>query len=63
MDETILQIKGVSKRFYGVQALKDVSFEVKRGEVRALIGESGAGESTLIKILGGIHQEGGGSII
>ena len=59
---TILSVKGVSKKFSGVLALNCVDFELKRGEVHALIGENGAGKSTLMKILLGIYRPDGGSI-
>ena len=49
--EYILQMKGITKDYPGVRALDDVNLEVKRGEVHALVGENGAGQSTLIKIL------------
>ena len=58
----LLQMQGISKRFAGVQALKDVSLSVWPGEVVALIGENGAGKSTLMKILGGVHQPDTGEI-
>lgn len=61
-NDYLLEVKEVSKRFSGVQALKDVTFGVRRGEVRALIGENGAGKSTLIKILSGIHEADSGTI-
>ena len=62
MSETILSMKGICKRFAGVYALKNVDLELRRGEVRALIGENGAGKSTLMKILLGIHQPDEGTI-
>ena len=49
--------------FPGVQALKDVSIEVRRGEVVGLIGENGAGKSTLMKILSGVYQPDAGAIL
>ncbi|MGA1537219.1 MAG: ATP-binding cassette domain-containing protein, partial [bacterium] len=49
----IIQLRGVSKSFGGVTVLKEVDFDVRPGEVHALLGENGAGKSTLIKIMGG----------
>ncbi len=51
----LLAFRGVTKRFTGVTALDRVDFELRRGEIHALLGENGAGKSTLIKVLGGIH--------
>ena len=51
----LLELRGVSKSFGSVQALTDVDFEVRHGEVMALVGDNGAGKSTLIKCVAGIH--------
>jgi len=59
----LLEVKGISKSFSGVQALCDVSFAVRTGEIHAIVGENGAGKSTLIKILAGIHRMDSGEII
>ena len=59
----LLAMHGISKSFAGVQALKDVSFDLRRGEVHVLIGENGAGKSTLIKVLGGAHLADAGEIL
>jgi ribose transport system ATP-binding protein len=58
-----LSLEGVSKSFPGVRALKDVSIEVRRGEIVGLIGENGAGKSTLMKILSGVYQPDTGRIL
>jgi ribose transport system ATP-binding protein len=61
--DNILTATGVSKRYGGVQALKEVQFDVRYGEVHALVGENGAGKSTLIKILGGIVPRNEGRVV
>src|ERR1700737_381023 len=58
----ILRANGVSKSYAGVRALKNVSFDVRAGEVHALVGENGAGKSTLIKVLTGAVQPDEGAI-
>ena len=63
MGEVILQMIDIDKRFPGVHALNKVSFDVKRGEVHALMGENGAGKSTLMKVLTGIYTKDSGSIV
>lgn len=57
----LLQMENINKSFAGVQVLYDVQFELKAGEVHALLGENGAGKSTLIKILGGVYTKDSGS--
>jgi ABC-type sugar transport system ATPase subunit len=59
----ILTIDGLSKRFAGVHALEDISFDVVAGEIHALVGENGAGKSTLIRILAGNLRSDRGSIV
>ena len=59
---TLLELTGISKAFAGVQALKGVSFDLRAGEVHALVGENGAGKSTLIKVITGAHLPDEGTI-
>ncbi len=62
MGEVILTMKGIDKTFPGVHALDHVDFEVRKGEVHALMGENGAGKSTLMKVLTGIYTKDSGTI-
>lgn len=56
MSEPILQLRGITKIFPGVKALNKVQFDLRPGEIHALMGENGAGKSTFIKVIMGVHQ-------
>ncbi|NGO77579.1 sugar ABC transporter ATP-binding protein [Streptomyces sp. YC504] len=59
----IVQLRGIDKSFGPVQVLHDVSFDIRPGEVTALVGDNGAGKSTLVKCIGGIHPIDGGAYL
>jgi len=63
MAEYLLEMNNITKIFPGVKALDNVKFNLKKGEIHALMGENGAGKSTFIKVLTGVHQPEGGEII
>src|SRR5258707_15809494 len=54
----ILEMRGITKTFPGVIALRDVNLSVREGEIHALVGENGAGKSTLMKVLSGVYPYG-----
>jgi simple sugar transport system ATP-binding protein len=60
---TLLETRGVCKAYKGVQALRDVSLTIQRGEIHALVGENGSGKSTLIKIIAGVVEPDSGEIL
>ena len=63
VDEPILKMQGIEKRFPGVIALHNASLNVRKGQIMALLGENGAGKSTLMKVLTGVYKRDGGTIV
>lgn len=63
MSEFVLETQGVCKNFGGISALSNVDFQLRAGEIHALVGENGAGKSTFIKTLGGVFKPDAGSIL
>src|SRR4051812_8893190 len=62
MTDAVLQVRGASIRFGGVEALRDVGLAVHAGEVVALAGDNGAGKSTLIKVISGVYVPSAGEV-
>ena len=63
LEDLILSVRHVTKIFPGIRALDDVHFSLRRGEIHALVGENGAGKSTFIKVLTGVHRPDAGQIL
>src|SRR5512136_698904 len=62
MSDCLVSMEGIAKTFPGVHALDDCRFDLRPGEVHALVGENGAGKSTLMKILAGIYHRDAGTV-
>ena len=62
-NDIVLEVRDITKTFPGVKALDGVSFQIRRGEVHALLGANGAGKSTLIKIIAGMYGRSSGEIL
>lgn len=62
MEELSLHLKNIEKSFGGIRALNGVEFELRKGEIHALLGENGAGKSTLVKIITGVHKADAGEL-
>jgi branched-chain amino acid transport system ATP-binding protein len=60
--EILLQVKGVSLAFGGVKALRDVSFDIRKGEIRAIIGPNGAGKTSMLNVINGFYHPNHGAI-
>ena len=58
-----LHLRGITKSYYGIAALEAVDFDLRPGEIHALVGENGAGKSTLVKIIGGVVRPDGGELL
>ena len=63
MSEYVLELKGITKKFPGVTALDRVEFKLKPGQIHALMGENGAGKSTFIKVITGVHAPDEGEML
>ncbi|HPS48999.1 MAG TPA: ATP-binding cassette domain-containing protein, partial [Flexilinea sp.] len=58
MEKILLEMQSITKEFPGVRALDNVTFQVREGEIHALVGENGAGKSTLMNVLSGWYPHG-----
>lgn len=63
MEEVVLKVENISKRFGMTQALKDVSFKIRKGTLHSLLGRNGAGKSTVVNIIAGIYQQNAGNVL
>lgn len=63
LTDDLLEMRNISKSFPGVKALDQTNFSVRRGEIHGLVGENGAGKSTIIKVLAGVYERDAGDVI
>ncbi|MEE8398536.1 MAG: ATP-binding cassette domain-containing protein, partial [Desulfobacterales bacterium] len=61
-EQPIIQLRGISKTFPGVKALSDIDLDIRQGEVHVLVGENGAGKSSLVNVLSGIYVPDSGTM-